>query len=73
MVSAGPDRKNCYGGGVTPTYGPAIEAQGCDYDPTNGTVSIGDIVRIGGGQGPIISYLPAYDRIQNKKNTPYGD
>lgn len=73
MVSAGPDKKNCFGGGIANYSGPLAESYGCDYDPTNGTVSAGDIVRIGGGQGPIIAYSPAYDRIQNKKNTPYGD
>jgi prepilin-type N-terminal cleavage/methylation domain-containing protein len=73
MVSAGPDRKNCFGGGIANWTGAPAEAQGCDYDPTNGTVSAGDIVRIGGGQGPLYTRIPAYDRIQNKKNTPFGD
>lgn len=73
MVCAGPDRKNCFGGGAANYSGALAEALGCDYDPTNGTVSSGDIVRIGGGQGPLFTRLPAYDRIQNKKNTPYGN
>ena len=40
MVSAGPDRIQTYGSSnpVPP---------GCNYDPTNGTVSYGDIVRVG--------------------------
>ena len=68
IVSAGPDKMNCYGGGQT-SYGLACNWYGCDYDPTNGTVSKGDIVRIGGGpaayQPP---NLPAWDRVLNKKN-----
>jgi len=67
LVSAGPDKMNCYGGGQS-DYAPACMAQGCDYDPTNGTISTGDIVRIGGGPGPMWTLLPAWDRIQNKKN-----
>jgi len=72
IVSAGPDRRNCFGGGIANYSGAAAESGGCDYDPTNGTVSTGDIVRIGGGPGILLSRLPSYDRIQNKKNTPYG-
>jgi len=73
IVGAGPDKKNCFGGGpLGPGYGPLTEAYGCDYDPTNGTISSGDIVRIGGGPGPLMGRLPAYDRIQHKKNTPFG-
>ena len=69
VVGAGPDRKNCYGGGVN-TYPQVVNEGGCDYDPTNGTISAGDIVRIGGGPGPISEGgpLPAWDRIQNQKN-----
>jgi prepilin-type N-terminal cleavage/methylation domain-containing protein len=67
IVSAGPDKMNCYGGGQT-NYGQPTNWYGCDYDPTNGTISKGDIVRIGGGPAPYSAYLPAWDRIQNKKN-----
>jgi len=71
VVSAGPDKRNCFGGGAANYSGQAAESGGCDYDPTNGTISVGDIVRIGGGPGPLFTLLPAYDRIRNKKNTPY--
>ena len=37
LVSAGPDRIQTYG----------QSPSGCDYDPTNGTISIGDIVQVG--------------------------
>ena len=67
IVSAGPDKKNCYGGGQT-NYGPQTNWGGCDYDPTNGTISNGDIVRIGGGPAPYQAFLPAWDRVLNKKN-----
>jgi len=69
VVGCGPDRKNCYGGGPT-TYAQSIREGGVDYDPTNGTVSAGDLVRIGGGPGPLIpgGPLPSIDRIQNKYN-----
>lgn len=69
VVSAGPDKKNCFGGGaMTSSYSLQCHEEGCDYDPTNGTVSKGDIVRIGGGPGAFCGVLPAWDRIQNKKN-----
>ncbi len=42
--SAGPDRFNSFGG---PSYMNPPENPGYDYDPTNGTVSKGDIVRVG--------------------------
>lgn len=41
LVSAGPDRNQTYG---SPN---ALPFPGIDYDPTNGTVSYGDIVRVG--------------------------
>jgi prepilin-type N-terminal cleavage/methylation domain-containing protein len=69
VVSAGPDKKNCFGGGcMTGNYTMQCHEEGCDYDPSNGTISKGDIVRIGGGQGQFCGVLPAWDRIQNKKN-----
>jgi len=67
IVCAGPDRKNCYGGGQN-NYADEVRQGGVDYDPTNGTVSVGDIVRIGGGPGPLWTILPSWDRIQHKKN-----
>lgn len=41
LVSAGPDRNQTYGSPY------AAPLPGIDYDPTNGTVSYGDIVRVG--------------------------
>ncbi|MBN1902513.1 prepilin-type N-terminal cleavage/methylation domain-containing protein, partial [Candidatus Sumerlaeota bacterium] len=72
IVSSGPDKKDCYGGGAANYHGYMIESYGCDYDPTNGIISAGDIVRVGGGSGPLFTLLPSYDRILNKKNTPHG-
>jgi len=44
LSSAGPDRVNTYGGPVELT---SWENPGFDYDPSNGTVSKGDIVLVG--------------------------
>ena len=48
VAGVGPDRKACFGGREL-SRGAADEANagGCAYDPTNGTVSAGDIVRSG--------------------------
>lgn len=70
LASAGPDLLQYYGGGYV-GFGAAANAMGVDYDSTNGTVSTGDIVRIGGGPGPIYSRLPAIDRINNKYNDTF--
>ena len=45
IASAGPDLYQAYGG--RPLADRDCNAMGVDYDPTNGTVSIGDIVRVG--------------------------
>lgn len=45
LVSAGPDRYQAYGG--RPIENADCNADGVDYDPTNGTVSRGDILRVG--------------------------
>ena len=67
LSGCGPDHIQAYGGGLASDT--AAREKGCDYDSTNGTVSAGDIVRIGGGPAPHgAAYLPAYDRIQNKQN-----
>lgn len=65
LVSAGPDRINCFGGGNVGSTGSVC---GWDYDATNGSISTGDIVRIGGGPGPLFGVLPTVDRIQNRYN-----
>ena len=44
LCSAGPDCINTYGG---PAYMNPLDNPGHDYDPTNGTVSNGDICRVG--------------------------
>lgn len=71
LASAGPDRTQTFGGGYV---GQPANPFGVDYDPTNGTVSKGDLVRIGGGPGPLCqtgsAKVPAIDRIQNKYNDP---
>lgn len=67
VVSAGPDQINAFGGGQS-NYDALIRSRGVDYDPTNGTVSTGDIVRIGGPAGPKYALLPTIDRLQNKYN-----
>lgn len=69
VTGCGPDRRNCYGGGPT-TYGFVTNSQGVDYDPTNGTVSAGDIVRISSGPGQTFpgGPVPAIDRILYKYN-----
>jgi prepilin-type N-terminal cleavage/methylation domain-containing protein len=67
LAGAGPDELNTFGG----SYVGAIPASSgiVDYDPTNGMVSKGDIVRIGSKPGPINpSRLPAIDRINNVYN-----
>ena len=70
LVSCGPDGINAFGGGpASPAYcGGEAARLGVDYDPTNGTVSSGDLVRIGGGPGDIFSSEPAIDRIKNEYN-----
>lgn len=66
LASAGPDGMQYYGGGYV-GFG-STNAYGVDYDPTNGTKSVGDLVRVGGGPGIIYQKIPAIDRVQNKIN-----
>jgi prepilin-type N-terminal cleavage/methylation domain-containing protein len=44
ICSAGPDCVNTFGG---PSYLTPLDNPGYDYDPTNGTISKGDIVKLG--------------------------
>jgi prepilin-type N-terminal cleavage/methylation domain-containing protein len=69
IVSAGPDKIQAFGGS-TIDVAASTNMYGVDYDPTNGTISRGDIVRIGSGAGPISGppKIPAIDRIHNKYN-----
>jgi len=68
LVSIGPDEIMAFGGGAV--MQPLSWAQlGVDYDPSNGTISAGAIVRIGGGPGQVYpGYEPQIDRINNKYN-----
>jgi len=66
VSGCGPDHVQAFGGGQV--RGDTVaQDQGCDYDATNGTISTGDIVRIGGGAAPN-GILPSWDRVQNTKN-----
>jgi prepilin-type N-terminal cleavage/methylation domain-containing protein len=47
LASVGPDRYAAYGGRDSDSGDTTVNQRGCDYDPTNGTVSAGDIVRVG--------------------------
>lgn len=51
LSSAGPDRIQAYGGTTAETGWTSSNLLGVDYDPTNGTVSAGDIVRTGPPSG----------------------
>lgn len=47
LASPGPDRIQAYGGDIAEVGWTRMNRFGVDYDPTNGTVSAGDIVRVG--------------------------
>lgn len=66
LCSAGPDGVMAFGGG-TILQNINWARFGVDYDPSNGTISRGDIVRVGGGPANF-GTLPSIDRIQNKYN-----
>ena len=72
VASAGPDRINYFGGGYAGQQ-PTNKSFGLDYDPTNGTISRGDIVRISSAPGPINSpsRLPSIDRVKMKYNESF--
>lgn len=59
LSSAGPDRIQAYGGTTAELGWTSTNLLGVDYDPTNGTVSAGDIVRTGppsqAGKAPAIN------------------
>ena len=65
LSSAGPDCAQYFGGSWVGFCPNEINALGVDYDPTNGTRSAGDIVRIGGGAGVLYTRKPAFDRVRN--------
>lgn len=65
LASSGPDRIQAYGGSRL-SQGANYDANryGPDYDSSNGTISTGDIVRVGSGMGPYPSTeRPYYDRV----------
>jgi hypothetical protein len=73
LASAGPDRVNFFGGGYAGQQAMPNRSFGLDYDPTNGTISRGDIVRIGSAPGPINSArLPSIDRVKNMYNESFN-
>ena len=71
VVGAGPDRINAFGGGILSTdngnYTALCNQRGVDYDPTNGTLSVGDLVRIG-STGQLFTQRPAINRVTGKYN-----
>jgi len=71
LVSAGPDLMNAFGGG-NQNYSLNERLLGCDYDPTNGSTSPGDVVRVASAPGefPDTSLIPRYNRISGKITVP---
>ncbi len=47
LASAGPDLDQTFGGRTASVADYECNERGVDYDPTNGTRSVGDIVRVG--------------------------
>lgn len=64
LVSAGPDLQQNFGGEQLAAGQSNANIGGEDYDATNGTVSVGDIVRVG-GIGIDNGSLPYFDRTGN--------
>lgn len=67
LSSAGPDMVQAYGGAMV---GSAYNYLGVDYDATNGTISTGDIVRVGGVARTPPGQVPAINRVSFKYNDP---
>lgn len=64
VSSCGPDNIQAFGAAAAPAS--AANYRGVDYDATNGTVSVGDIVRVGGAGRPASTgALPYIDRVHN--------
>lgn len=64
LSSAGPDLIQAFGGSSN-TAPQETNDLGADYDATNGTVSTGDVVRVGGGPGQLFTLYPYYYRVGN--------
>ncbi len=63
IASVGPDRYAAFGGRSTMDgAGHLSNINGANYDPTNGTVSVGDIVRVGSSAPYPSGNPPFYDR-----------
>ena len=61
MASVGPDRFAAFGGrSLAEGPGETANEFGADYDPTNGSVSVGDVVRVGGAAPGV---EPFYNRL----------
>jgi prepilin-type N-terminal cleavage/methylation domain-containing protein len=69
LSGVGPDRIQGFGGRFA-SDGPTsnFNVDGHDYDPTNGTISSGDIVRVGGPGALSGSQIPAFNRLTNEIN-----
>lgn len=65
VSTAGPDKIQAAGGSEV---GSPNNRYGVDYDPTNGTISNGDIVRVSGAAGKINTIQPAINRVAYKYN-----
>jgi len=63
LASAGPDTRQAFGGAEIGNTSGSNE-DGADYDSSNGTISSGDIVRVGGGRAELLE-LPFYYRVGN--------
>lgn len=69
LSSSGPDGIQAFGGRDA-AAGATNESNelGADYDSSNGTISAGDIIRVGGGQGTLpnrSAFTPYYYRVGN--------
>lgn len=67
VASCGPDNFQANGGG---DVGNANNRRGVDYDPSNGTLSEGDIVRVGGAGNIYNNRLPGINRVTNTVHDP---
>lgn len=70
LAGAGPDELNTFGGSYVGSMTITQRSTGIvDYDPTNGSISKGDIVRVCSKPGPINpNRIPTIDRINNVYN-----
>jgi prepilin-type N-terminal cleavage/methylation domain-containing protein len=67
VASCGPDNIQAFGGS---TVGQPNNILGVDYDASNGTISTGDIVRVGGVAKIVNGFIPAINRVSYKYNDP---